>query len=47
MHARASAPGTRLSLHTAGMICADLMLRCRVIFDYPRRRFAMVEEEEV
>ena len=43
----ATGGGFDLSLHTAGMICADLMLRCRVIFDYPRRRFAMVEEEEV
>jgi hypothetical protein len=38
--------GFDLSLHTAGMICADLMVQCRVIFDYPRRRFAMVQEDE-
>jgi len=38
--------GFDLSLHTAGMICADLMVQCRVIFDYPRRRFAMVSSQE-
>uniref|UniRef100_A0A7S2T4G4 Aspartic peptidase n=1 Tax=Chloropicon primus TaxID=1764295 RepID=A0A7S2T4G4_9CHLO len=37
--------GFDLSLHTAGMICADLMVQCRVIFDYPRRRFAMIQGE--
>ncbi len=36
--------GFDLSLHTAGMICADLMVKCRVIFDYPRKRFAMIQE---
>ena len=39
--------GFDLSLHTAGMICADLMVQCRVIFDYPRRRFAMVQESKL
>jgi len=38
--------GFDLSLHTAGMICADLMVKCRVIFDYPRRRFAMIQEDD-
>ena len=37
--------GFDLGLHTAGMICADLMTQCRVVFDYPRRRFAMIQED--
>ena len=36
--------GFDLSLHTAGMICADLMVQCRVVFDYARRRFLMIQE---
>ena len=35
--------GLDLSLHTSGMICVDLLLTCKVIFDYPRRRVSILQ----
>jgi hypothetical protein len=35
--------GLDLSLHTSGMICVDLLLTCKVVFDYPRRRVSILQ----
>lgn len=41
----ASGAGIDLSAHTSGIICGDLLSRCRVVFDYPRSRLALVPVE--
>lgn len=32
-----------LSEHTVGMICGDLLSKCDVVYDYPKRRVAIME----
>jgi hypothetical protein len=36
--------GIDLSVYTAGIVCGDLLSRCRVVLDYARSRIAIVPE---
>lgn len=38
--------GIELSIYSAGIICGDLLSRCRLVLDYPRSRLAVVPPEE-
>lgn len=44
--AGAPGPGLDLSHYTAGILCGDLLARCRLVFDYARRRVAIIRDDE-
>ena len=31
------------SAHASGLVCGDLLMKCRIVFDYARRRFAVTQ----
>ena len=43
MLARDQAGNLDTSAYVSGLVCGDLLMKCRIVFDYARRRFAVTQ----